>query len=68
MLFEELIREERLEAIAETVLEFLQEIGEVPKELQEKIMNQMDKKVLKKWVKLAAKAETIEQFQQQMDA
>jgi len=56
-------REEgRLEDRAQIVLEFLQEFGTVSDVLQERITNEKDFSLLSSWVKLAARAENIEDF------
>lgn len=70
MLLEELIEDERAEAkaegraegIAETVLELLEETGTVPEELKTSIMEEHDIAVLKRYCKIAAQADSIEQF------
>lgn len=66
MIFEEMLKEERAEGKAEGkaefVIELLEELGSVPENLQEKILNEKDLLVLKKWHRLAAKADSIEQF------
>ena len=51
---------------AETVLDFLKDLGPVPDELQAEILAQHDLAVLAKWIKLAAKAETVEEFVHKM--
>ncbi|MBQ8559041.1 MAG: hypothetical protein IJ439_03550 [Tyzzerella sp.] len=56
------------EGRTELLLESLKDLGMVPDELVERIMNEDDIKVLKCWTKLAVKAESIEQFMQEMDA
>ena len=77
MLFEELLKDERaegraeglakgLEALATSVLSLLEDKGVVPKDLQDKILCEKDMDILQKWLKLAAKAESIEQFQNGM--
>lgn len=70
MLWQLLLRDERregkAEGKAEDVLELLAEFGNVPQELQERIMREEGLIILKSWVKLAAKSESIEQFIQKM--
>lgn len=70
MLFEELLKDERAEGRAEgradSILTLLEDIGEIPEELREKIMNEKNTEILDKWVKLAAKAESIDQFLKMM--
>ena len=70
MLFEELLKDERAEGRAEghatSVLSLLEDKGTIPKDLQDKILCEKDMDLLQKWLKLAAKAESIEQFQNGM--
>lgn len=51
---------------ADSVLELLKDLGEVPEKLREKIMGQKNTEVLNRWLKCAAKAESIEEFQKRM--
>ena len=66
LLFQELSREERTEGIlfgkAEDVVELLEELGPVSDKVHEKIMTEKSLETLKKWHKLAAKAESMEEF------
>ena len=72
MIFEEMLREEkqegraegRLEATQEAVLELLEESGEIPCELQEKIRNLETLKVL---LKLAARADSLHTFEEKAE-
>ena len=74
MSFYEMLKEERSEGREEgrivgridSILELLEDLGNIPPELREKIEEQEDFAVLKVWTKLAAKAESIEQFMKQM--
>lgn len=70
MLFEELLRDERKEGRAEAytsmVLSFLEDKGVVPEDLREKIVDEKDMDLLGKWIKLAARAESMEQFLEEM--
>lgn len=50
----------------EDILEFLKDHGEVSRELQDKIFAEKDLDVLKRWLKMAAKAESIDEFQKVM--
>lgn len=60
-------REEgRIVGHRESVLEFLTELGSVPKELQETISRETDLEQLKRWVKLAARVESLDQFVAEM--
>lgn len=54
------------EATKEFLLEELKDLGPVSEELQQKIMNEKDLDILKKWNKLAARAESIEEFLKEM--
>ena len=60
-------REEgRTEGIAqgrsESILEVLENVGDVPENVKERIRSQKDEEVLIKWLLLAAKAESMEDF------
>lgn len=46
----------------EAVLELLEDVGSIPQTLKDKIREQCDMEVLKRWHKLAAKVETIDEF------
>lgn len=48
---------------AETVLELLEDYGEIPEEVKEMVFGEKDMSVLKSWVKMAAKADSIEEFE-----
>ena len=71
MIFEEMLREEkqegRLEATQESVLEFLEELGEIPCELQEKIQNLESLEVLKVLLKLAARVDSLCAFEEKAE-
>ena len=78
MIFEEMLKEERAagfakgraEGVAEgriseskdTLLLFLQNLGTVPKVLSDQIEEQGDLDVLKKWIGLAFKSKSVEEF------
>ncbi len=67
MTFQELLKDERAEGRVEerrkVIIEFLEELGEVPENLQEKIRQVNDLNVLKTWSKIAAKAKSVAQFE-----
>ena len=67
---EELMKDEleakKSEGKAESVLELLHDLGEVSEKLRDQIMGQKDTEILNHWLKCAAKAETIEEFEQKM--
>ena len=71
MIFEEMLREEkqegRLEATQEAVLELLEEFGEIPCELQEKIRNLENLETLKALLKLAARADSLRAFEEKAE-
>lgn len=58
--------EGKQEGKAEAVLELLEDLGTVPQELKKIILEQSDLDVLRRWLKLAAKAATIEEFKEKM--
>lgn len=70
MLFEEVMREERNEGIAiglsEAILQLLESLGDVSPELREKISNQKNVEVLRSWIEIAVKSESLEQFSQKI--
>lgn len=47
---------------AESVLELLEDLGKVPKELRERILSESNLPVLKQWLKAAAKSESLQAF------
>ena len=47
---------------AEDILSLLEELGDIPEELRSKILRESDLNVLRKWLKEAAKAESVEAF------
>ena len=51
----------------EAVLELLEDKGEVPEKVKAEIFAETDPEVLKKWLRLAAKSETIEEFCKEID-
>ena len=67
MRLDDIIYSEREEAAKETtvqnILDLLEEYGKVPEELKEKIAAQDDKETLKGWLKLAARSESLEDFE-----
>ena len=52
----------KAEGKIEDILELLQELGPVTKELQERIISEKDLSVLSSWVKVAARSESIVDF------
>lgn len=51
----------------EDILELLEDKGEVPEKVKAEILAETDLEVLKKWLRLAAKSETIEEFCKEID-
>lgn len=75
MRLEEIIYYERKDAAKEAVrmtkvqdiLELLEEYGDVPEAVRERINKEEDPDTLKKWLKFASKADCVEAFVAQMD-
>lgn len=49
------------------IMEFLEDLGEIPETLKSKIMQEEKPDVLRRWLKLAAKAETVEEFEKKIE-
>ena len=74
MVFEELLKEEREDGRAEgqvegravgkaeAVLELLTDLGEIPEQLRERILSERDLEVLTNYLKMAARAKSLEEF------
>lgn len=58
--------EGKAEGKAEAVLQLLGELGEVPDVLKERIQKETDLQVLGKWLKIAARAESISEFEDEV--
>lgn len=58
--------EGKAEGKAEGVLELLSDTGEISEDLRQRILSEEDLEVLKRWLKLAAKAETVKEFELNM--
>lgn len=56
----------KAEGKAESILLLLSDLGRVSQELKETVMGETDVQKLMKWIKLAARVESIEQFQEEM--
>ena len=56
----------KVEARIEATLELLEDIGEIPEELVRKISSQNNLDILRKWLKFAASATTIEEFEEKV--
>ncbi len=59
-------QEGRIEGRQATLLEMLEELGEIPEEIREIICAQTDVDILREWSKLAIKAESVEDWQSQI--
>ncbi len=72
MIFEEMLREKRqegrIEARQESILDFLEDLGEIPHELQERIESLEDLEKLKALHKMAARADSIDAFEKKAEA
>ena len=51
---------------AEAILELLEDLGNIPEDLRKRILSEKSLEILKGWHKIAAKAESLEIFQQAM--
>ena len=71
MIFEEMLWEQkqegRLEATQESVLELLEELGEIPCELQKKIQKLESIEALMSLLKLAARADSLHTFEEKAE-
>lgn len=69
MVLEEMLREERREGRvqgkAEEIISFLTDLGFVPEELSQRILKEKDLSLLSGYLKLAARAESLEQFRKE---
>lgn len=54
--------EGRIKGKAEDIFALLEELGVIPEDIKERIMEQKDMSVLKDWLKMAAKADNMEMF------
>ena len=78
MIFEEMLRDERAEgkaegiaegkteAVLEMLLELMKDLGEIPDELRNRITSEKDLETLKKWHRLAARSESLDEFFEKM--
>ena len=61
-----ILNQGRAEGIADMTISLLEDIGEVPEALSKIIYEQNDINILEKWHKTAAKAQSIEEFEQKI--
>ena len=70
MRFEELLRDREkkgiLQARQESIFDLLQDYGNIPQDISDRISKEKDLAVLKQWMKLAARSSSIEEFQEKM--
>ena len=82
MIFEEMLRDERAEgkaegkaegiaegkteAVLEMLLELMSNLGEIPDELRNRITSEKDLETLKKWHRLDARSESLDEFLEKM--
>ncbi|MDE7476472.1 MAG: transposase [Lachnospiraceae bacterium] len=62
-LFEEIAKDSRVEERAECILNLLEEYGEIPEKLRKQVVEQTNFEILKVWLKIAAKVNSIEEFE-----
>ena len=58
------LREGKAVGIRDSLLELLQEFGDIPEALQTRIESEKDLQVLTSWLKVAARADSLEEFQE----
>ncbi len=58
--------EGRIEGKTESILELLEELGCVPGEIRNAVLQQTDLAVLTQWHKLAAKVQSMEEFREKI--
>lgn len=66
MIFEEMLRDERLQGKAEAILEIIERLGSVPESLRERILGEKDVTRLSVFLEAAVKAESVEQFEEEI--
>lgn len=61
-------REEgKAEGKAESILDLLGELGEIPEDIEERVWGQKEDGILRSWLKLAARAERIDDFRREIN-
>ena len=58
--------EGKAEGRAEAILNLLEDLGAVPTNVEQTICAEKDMDILKKWIKLAARVDSVEEFIQAM--
>ncbi len=59
--------EGKAEGQAEYILDLLEDLGTVPEDLKNRIMQEKDADTLRKWHKAAARAATLEEFEEKIE-
>ena len=75
MLFELLLKDEHdaglqegmQQALYNQILDFLNDLDPVPQELSDKIIEEKNLDILKRWVKLSARVSNVQEFEDKMD-
>ncbi len=62
------ITEGRIQGKIDDILDILGDLGDIPSSLKEQITTQEDETILRTWHRLAAKAESIEEFLSSLEA
>ena len=62
---EEAVKNAKKELAADYIFELLKDYGEIPEKIRERIDNESDPDVLKRWLKLAARCGSMEAFEEQ---
>jgi len=62
----EWMEDERIEGKAEMLIELLTEYGNVSEQLKGRIMKEKNEVLLHKWIKLAARVTSVEEFEREM--
>lgn len=57
----------RIESLQESILDFLNDIGNIDSGLEEIVRSQCDEAVLKQWMRQAARANSISEFEKKID-
>ncbi len=63
---EEVKEEIKIEQKVESILELLEDYGEIPEDLKKRVVGEKNTEILRRWHKLAAKAKSMEEFEQIM--
>ena len=61
------IEKGKVDGKIESIFDFLSELGEIPEELKKRISDERDYSVLTKWLKMAARAESFDDFISKME-